>query len=84
MSGRPAPVAPELIARIGRQVLEGLDILRRLGIPHPHLHTGNILIDVRMLPALRAALHSLSGSPAACAATEPSARVMTVAVSPRL
>ena len=42
----PSPLPPEMIRRFGREILEGLATLSALGIPFPHLHAGNILIDV--------------------------------------
>ena len=41
----PQPVPPHLISHIGRSILEGLAALRCLGLPYPHLHAGNVIIE---------------------------------------
>ena len=43
----PQPLPPHLIANFGRQILEGLAALRCLGLPYPHLHCGNVFLDVQ-------------------------------------
>ena len=41
----PAALSPGTVSRFGRQILEALRTLRDAGIPCPHLHSGNILVD---------------------------------------
>ena len=43
----PQPLPPQLIASFGRQILEGIAALRCLGLPYPHLHCGNVFLDVQ-------------------------------------
>ena len=39
-----APLPPHLISKCGREILEGLLALRCLGLPCPHLHSGNVFV----------------------------------------
>ena len=42
---RPSPLPSHLISKFGREVLEALLALHCLGLPCPHLHAGNVLLD---------------------------------------
>ena len=59
----PAPLPAHLISKFGREVLEGLIALKSLGLPCPHLHAGNVFLELHgtgQLPTCRISEYELA------------------------